>query len=164
MLFLIKITEILLYHLNDSVSILNLKIEDNYGCIDEKQQSIFLYHPLVLIEQDTFVCTQSANALFEASVIGDPIHSWDLGDGTTLGPDTAVYHTYNQNGFYHIKLSLDNQGCIRTINLDSVEAYQPNSLFSPLTIGPLCHRDSVLFKQMTIASAIINMNGQERLY
>ena len=132
--------------LNDSVSILNLKIEDIYGCIDEKQQSIFLYQPLVLIEQDTFVCTQSANALFEASVIGDPIHSWNLGDGTTLGPDTAVYHTYNQNGFYHIELSLDNQGCIRTINLDSVEAYQPNSLFSPLTIGPLCYRDSILFQ------------------
>ena len=27
-----------------------------------------------------------------------------------------------------------------------VEAYQPNSLFSPLTIGPLCHRDSVLLQ------------------
>ena len=105
-----------------------------------------MYQPLVLIEQDTFVCTQSANALFEASVIGDPIHSWNLGYGTTLGPDTAVYHTYNQNGFYHIELSLDNQGCIRTINLDSVEAYQPNSLFSPLTIGPLCYRDSILFQ------------------
>ena len=82
-----------------------------------------------------FCLYTSANALFEASVIGDPC-ILGLGDGTTLGPDTAVYHTYNQNGFYHIKLSLDNQGCTRIINLDSVEAYQPNSLFSPLTIGP----------------------------
>ena len=132
--------------LNDSVSILNLKIEDDYGCIDEKQQSIFLYQPLVLIEQDTFVCTQSSNALFEASVIGDPIHSWNLGDGTILGPDTAVYHTYNLNGLYNVELSLDNQGCIRTINLDSIESYQPNSLFSPLSIGPLCYKDSILFQ------------------
>ena len=132
--------------LNDSVSILNLKIEDDYGCIDEKQQSIFLYQPLVLIEQDTFVCTQSSNALFEASVIGDPIHSWNLGDGTILGPDTAVYHTYNLNGLYNVELSLDNQGCIRTINLDTIEAYQPNSLFSPLSIGPLCYKDSILFQ------------------
>ena len=138
--------------LNDSVSILNLKIEDDYGCIDEKQQSIFLYQPLVLIEQDTFVCTQSSSALFEASVIGDPTHSWNLGDGTILGPDTAVYHTYNQNGFYNIELSLDNQGCVRTINLDSIEAYQPNSLFSPLSIGPFATWTASYFKQMTIVS------------
>ena len=80
-----------------------------------------------------------------------------------LGPYSSLSYLQSKRVLPH-KLSLDNQGCTRIINLDSVEAYQPNSLFSPLTIGPLCHRDSVFYKQMTIASTIINMNGQERLY
>lgn len=130
--------------LNDSVKILNLKIEDDYGCIDERQQSLFLYQPLVLIEQDTFACN-SSNINFECSVVGDPIHSWDLDDGTILGPDTTISHSYNQNGFYHVVLSLDDQGCVRDINLDSLEVYQPDATFSPLNVLPICNRDSVLF-------------------
>ena len=93
-----------------------------------------------------FICTQSSSALFEASVIGDPVHSWNLGDGTILGPDTTIYHTYNQNGFYNIELSLNNQGCVRTINLDTIEAYQPNTSFIPLLLCPICHMDSLLFE------------------
>ena len=30
--------------LNDSTKILNLKISDQYGCISETQQNLFLYH------------------------------------------------------------------------------------------------------------------------
>ena len=88
----------------------------------------------------------SLPVLFEASVIGDPIHSWNLGDGTILGPDTTIYHTYNQNGFYSIELSLNNQGCVRTINLDTIEVYQPNASFIPLSSAPICHMDSLLFE------------------
>ena len=130
--------------LNDSVLTLSLKIEDNYGCVDQKQQSLFLYQPLVLMEQDSFACN-SSNAYFEASVIGDPVHSWNLGDGTTLGPDTAVTHIYTQNGFYEVILSLDNQGCIRQIPLDTIEIYQPDATFSPNSSTPICNTDSILF-------------------
>ena len=77
--------------------------EPKYGCIDQKQQSLFLYQPLVIIEQDTFVCT-SNNASFNASVVGDPIHSWNLNDGNILGPDTAISHNYSQSGFYEVIL------------------------------------------------------------
>ena len=130
--------------LNDSVKILNLKIEDKYGCIDQKQQSLFLYQPLVIIEQDTFVCT-SNNASFNASVVGDPIHSWNLNDGNILGPDTAISHNYSQSGFYEVILSLDNQGCTRDISLDTIEAYGPDASFSPINPPPICHTDSILF-------------------
>ena len=37
--------------LNDSISILNLKITDQNGCESESQQNIFLYHPLALLNK-----------------------------------------------------------------------------------------------------------------
>ena len=59
--------------LNDSVSVLNLKISDQYGCISESQQNLYLYHPLALIKQDTFAC-KGSNVLFNCCVKDDPIH------------------------------------------------------------------------------------------
>ena len=88
----------------------------------------------------------SNNAIFECSVIGDPIHTWDLDDGTIITPDTAVIHTYSQNGVYEVVLSLNNNGCVRQIVLDSIEVYGPDASFSPLAIAPICHTDSILFE------------------
>ena len=41
---------------------------------------------------------------------------------------------------------MNNQGCVRTINLDTIEAYQPNTSFIPLSSAPICHMDSLLFE------------------
>ena len=74
-------SDVITLALDDSVKPLRLKITDQYGCVAETQRNLFLYQPLALIEQDTFVC-RGNSVNIECSVIGDPIHTWDLGDGT----------------------------------------------------------------------------------
>tara|TARA_B100001287_G_scaffold125390_2_gene105686 strand:+ start:17727 stop:23681 length:5955 start_codon:yes stop_codon:yes gene_type:complete len=133
----------ILLPLNDSVKILSLKIEDDYGCVNESQQSLFLYQPLVLIEDTNFACN-SVPTNFTASVIGDPEHYWIL-DTDTLGTDTTLNHSFPTNGIYQITLQLDDQGCIREIPIDSIEIYQPDASFSPSSPSPICNTDSILF-------------------
>jgi PKD repeat protein len=130
--------------LNDSVSVLHLKISDQYGCVSESQQNIFLYHPLALIEQDSFACN-SSNVLINCSVKDDPIHLWDMTDGTTISSDTAIIHQYQQSGWYNPILTLDNLGCIREITLDSIEIYEPDATFTPTFQNPICKTDSLFF-------------------
>ena len=138
-------SDVITLALDDSVKPLRLKITDQYGCVAETQRNLFLYQPLALIEQDTFVC-RGNSVNIECSVIGDPIHTWDLGDGTIVNNDTAFTHTYNQNGLFEITLNLNDNGCVRQIALDTVEVYQPNATFSPLNSAPICHMDSLLFR------------------
>ena len=130
--------------LNDSISILNLKISDQYGCISESQQNLFLYHPLALIKQDTFAC-KGSNVLFNCSVKDDPLHSWDMTDGTIISPDTAIIHEFLQSGWYNPILNLDNLGCLRQITLDSIEIFEPDASFSPTFQNPICKTDSLFF-------------------
>ena len=144
--------------LNDSVSILNLKISDQYGCISESQKNIFLYHPLALIKQDTFACNGS-NILINCSVKDDPIHLWDMTDGTTISPDTAIIHQYLQPGWYSPIISLDNPGCLRQIILDSIEIFEPDASFSPTFQNPICKTDSLFFIANNNNSSDYNWSG-----
>lgn len=130
--------------LNDSVSVLSLKIADQFGCIAESEQNIFLYHPLAIIEQDTFACNGS-NLIFSCCVKEDPIHYWDLDDGGNYTPDTAIVHQYQQTGWFTPILTLDNPGCIRQVVLDSIEIYEPDASFSPFFQNPICKTDSLFF-------------------
>ena len=131
--------------LNDSVSILYLKISDQYGCISSSEQNIFRHHPLAIIEQDSFACVGS-NLVFSCCVKEDPIHSWDMVDGNIYSPDTAIIHQYQQTGWYNPILTLDNLGCVRQIILDSIEIYEPDASFSPTFLNPICKTDSLMFK------------------
>ena len=129
--------------LNDSVKTLSLKVEDNYGCVNESQQNLFLYHPLVIIEDTNFACNSSP-ANFIASVVGDPDHYWML-ESDTLGTDTSISYSFNVNGFFEVVLELDDQGCKRFITLDTIEIFQPDASFSPSSYGSICNNDSILF-------------------
>ena len=131
--------------LNDSVSTLNLKISDQYGCISKSEQNVFLHHPLAIIEQDSFACVGS-NLIFSCCVKDDPIHYWDMTDGNLFSPDTAVLHQYQQTGWFNPILTLDNPGCIRQIVLDSIEIFRPDASFSPTFQNPICKTDSLMFK------------------
>ena len=131
--------------LNDSVSLLNLRITDQYGCESESQQNIFLYHPLALIEQDTFACFRES-IVMECCVKDDPIHTWDMKDGSFLGPDTAFSYEYQQSGWFSPTLLLDNMGCVREIQLDSVLIYEPDASFIPKSPNSICKSDSIYFE------------------
>ena len=130
--------------LNDSVSVLNLKITDKFGCIGESQQNVFLYHPLAIIKQDTFACFGS-NIFVECCVKDEPIHNWDMTDGNLITLDTTFTHEYQQTGWFNPILTLNNTGCMRQIVLDSIEIFEPDATFSPTNIPPICKNDSVLF-------------------
>lgn len=131
--------------LNDSVSLLNLKITDQYGCTSESKQNIFLYHPLALIEQDTFACFGD-DIFMRCCVKDDPIHTWDMKDGSFLGPDTVLIYTYQQSGWFTPTLLLDNMGCVREVQLDSVLIYEPDASFTPKSPIPICKSDSIYFE------------------
>ena len=130
--------------LNDSVSVLNLKITDKFGCIGESQQNVFLYHPLAIIIQDTFACFGS-NIFVECCVKDEPIHNWDMRDGNLITLDTTFTHEYQYSGWFNPVLSLNNTGCIRQIVLDSIEIFEPDASFYPINIPPICKNDSALF-------------------
>ena len=51
---------------------------------------------MALIKQDTFAC-KGSNVLFNCSVKDDPLHSWDMTDGTAISPDTAIIHEFLQS-------------------------------------------------------------------
>ena len=155
-------SDVITLALDDSVKPLRLKITDQYGCIAETQRNLFLYQPLALIEQDTFVCRGNSINI-ECSVIGDPIHTWDLGDGTIVNNDTAFTHTYSQNGLFEITLNLNDNGCLRQIALDTIEVYQPNATFSPLNLSPICHMDSLLFVATNNSYSSYNWSGASLL-
>ena len=144
--------------LNDSVSLLNLKITNQYGCESESQQNIFLYHPLALIEQDSFACFGGTINIV-CSVKDDPIHTWDMKDGSLLTPDTAIFHGYQQSGWFTPTLLLDNMGCVREIQLDSIQILEPDASFTPLFQNPICRTDSLYFQANSTAYSNYNWSG-----
>jgi PKD repeat protein len=144
--------------LNDSISLLNLRITDQYGCESESQQNIFLYHPLALIEQDSFACFgETINMV--CSVKDQPIHTWDMKDSTFLSPDTAIFHNYQQSGWFAPTLLLDNMGCVREVQLDSVLILEPDASFTPIFINPICKKDSIFFKANNTTYSNYNWSG-----
>ena len=80
------------------------------------------------------------------SVKDQPIHTWDMKDSTFLSPDTAIFHNYQQSGWFAPTLLLDNMGCVREIQLDSVLIYEPDASFNPKSPNPICKLDSIYFK------------------
>ena len=144
--------------LNDSISLLNLRITDQYGCESESQQNIFLYHPLALIEQDSFACFgESIN--MECSVKDEPTHTWDMKDGSFLSPDTAISYNYQQSGWFTPTLLLDNMGCVREVQLDSVLILEPDASFTPTFINPICKADTIYFKANNTTYSNYNWSG-----
>ena len=144
--------------LNDSISLLNLKITDQNGCESESQQNIFLYHPLALIEQDSFACFGGFIKI-ECSVKDDPIHTWDMKDGSFLGPDTSIFHVYQQSGWFTPTLLLDNMGCIREVQLDSILILEPDATFTPTFPNPICKTDSIYFEANNSTYSNYNWSG-----
>ncbi len=135
----------LILPLTDSVKQLTLTAIDSFGCVDEKHQSLFLYQPIVLVDQDTIVCFGSPLNI-ESSSIADYNYSWDLDDGTIITNDTAISHTYSSAGTYLVKLLLtDSNGCIRTENIDTVLVKPIDSDFNPISISPICKGDTLSF-------------------
>lgn len=144
--------------LNDSISLLNLKITDQNGCESESQQNIFLYHPLALIEQDSFACFGGFIKI-ECSVKDDPIHTWDMKDGSFLGPDTSIFHVYQQSGWFTPTLLLDNMGCVREVQLDSILILEPDATFTPTFPNPICKTDSIYFEANNSTYSNYNWSG-----
>ncbi len=144
--------------LNDSISLLNLKITDQNGCESESQQNIFLYHPLALIEQDSFACFGGFIKI-ECSVKDDPIHTWDMKDGSFLGPDTSIFHVYQQSGWFTPTLLLDNMGCLREVQLDSILILEPDATFTPTFPNPICKTDSIYFEANNSTYSNYNWTG-----
>ena len=144
--------------LNDSISLLNLKITDQNGCESESQQNIFLYHPLALIEQDSFACFGGFIKI-ECSVKDDPIHTWDMKDGSFLGPDTSIFHVYQQSGWFTPTLLLDNMGCLREVQLDSILILEPDATFTPTFPNPICKTDSIYFEANNSTYSNYNWSG-----
>lgn len=144
--------------LNDSISLLSLKITDQNGCESESQQNIFLYHPLALIEQDSFACFGGFIKI-ECSVKDDPIHTWDMKDGSFLGPDTSIFHVYQQSGWFTPTLLLDNMGCVREVQLDSILILEPDATFTPTFPNPICKTDSIYFEANNSTYSNYNWSG-----
>ena len=144
--------------LNDSISLLNLKITDQNGCESESQQNIFLYHPLALIEQDSFACFGGFIKI-ECSVKDDPVHTWDMKDGSFLGPDTSIFHVYQQSGWFTPTLLLDNMGCVREVQLDSILILEPDATFTPTIPNPICKTDSIYFQANNSTYSNYNWTG-----
>ena len=144
--------------LNDSISLLNLKITDQNGCESESQQNIFLYHPLALIEQDSFACFGGFIKI-ECSVKDDPIHTWNMKDGSFLGPDTSIFHVYQQSGWFTPTLLLDNMGCVREVQLDSILILEPDATFTPTFPNPICKTDSIYFEANNSTYSNYNWSG-----
>ena len=144
--------------LNDSISLLNLKITDQNGCESESQQNIFLYHPLALIEQDSFACFGGFIKI-ECSVKDDPNHTWDMKDGSFLGPDTSIFHVYQQSGWFTPTLLLDNMGCVREVQLDSILILEPDATFTPTFPNPICKTDSIYFEANNSTYSNYNWSG-----
>ena len=144
--------------LNDSISLLNLKITDQNGCESASQQNIFLYHPLALIEQDSFACYGGVINI-ECSVKDDPIHTWDMKDGSFLGTDTTIFHVYQQSGWFTPTLLLDNMGCVREVQLDSILILEPDASFTPTFPNPICKTDSIYFEANNSTYSNYNWSG-----
>ena len=144
--------------LNDSISLLNLKITDQNGCESESQQNIFLYHPLALIEQDSFACFGGFIKI-ECSVKDDPILTWDMKDGSFLGPDTSIIYIYQQLGWFTPTLLLDNMGCVREVQLDSILILEPDATFTPTFPNSICKTDSIYFEANNSTYSNYNWSG-----
>lgn len=145
--------------LTDSVKQLTLIAVDSFGCVDVKQQSLFLYQPIVLVDQDTVICFGSPLSI-ESSSIADYTYSWDLDDGTIITNDTAISHTYASAGTYLVKLLLtDSNGCVRTENIDSVLVKPVNSEFTPTTITPICKGDTLSFSANDLTNSSYTWTG-----
>lgn len=143
----------LILPLTDSVKQLTLTAIDSFGCIDEKHQSLFLYQPILLVDQDTLICFGSPLNI-ESSSIADYSYSWDLDDGTTINNDTAISHTYASAGTYNVKLLLtDSNGCVRTENIEPVLVKPIDSDFAPTSVNPICKGDTLSFSAVDLSNS-----------
>ena len=78
--------------------------EEHIQLLTEKHQNLFLYQPIVLIDQDTMICFGSSINI-ESSALGNYTYSWDMDDGTIIPTDTIITHPYTNPGIYNIQFT-----------------------------------------------------------
>ena len=104
-------------HLYDTSGYFDVKLSvyDNYGCKDSlaKPKAIQVTNPIADFTSAAPVKCVGNNVSFVNKAKGENlIYSWDFGDNTLQSAETAPVHTYNEIGFYNVKLSVtDKYGC-----------------------------------------------------
>ena len=80
-------------------------------------------------------------------------------DGSFLGPDTSIFHVYQQSGWFTPTLLLDNMGCVREVQLDSILILEPDATFTPTFPNPICKTDSIYFEANNSTYSNYNWSG-----
>jgi len=100
------------------------RFADN-SCADTMDQIIVVKYQNVNFKTQTgFVKNSGCPPLvvnFNATVVGDPIISWDFGDGSRSENSFSPTHTFHQPGKYYIKMNAIFQNGQRIESIDSVE-------------------------------------------
>ena len=150
------------YPLNNNVETVTLTVSDTNGCVNSITKPIYLFEPVVNVDQETFTCFGDTVQL---SAYSNMLYTyqWNMGDGTTYSTQ-FINHVYQNPGFYNVTLEVfDAQNCSKFIDVDSIEVFQPISTFTPNTpqsicVGELFILQLIILMQVTIVGIFILFN------
>ena len=139
------------YPLSNSMENVTLTVSDTNGCINSITKPIYLFEPVVNVDQETFACFGDTVQL---SAYSNMLYTyqWNMGDGTTYSTQ-FIDHVYQNPGFYNVTLEvIDAQNCSRFIDVDSIEIFQPVSTFTPNTPQNICVGESISYVADNLAA------------
>ncbi|MEL6676395.1 MAG: PKD domain-containing protein [Bacteroidota bacterium] len=126
-----------------------LEAFNDLGCRDTVSRFVQVYPQadISFIPEDN-VCAGEIATLVNTSTIeplfGDQIvdWSWDMGDGTTYGPEVNVSHQYDSGGHWPVTLYVEtNKGCLDSAVMDQI-IYQPpppDIIADPVCLGDIAY-------------------------